>query len=294
LEQKQNSVYIDGCFDLVHCGHFNAIRQASLLAPRLVVGVNSDEDIFITKGPSILNINERCAIIESCKWVTEVQRDTPYSVSEEVLDLYNCQSYAHGDDPCITSDGIDICEKLREVGRFRMIKRTTGVSTTDITGRLLRLVCRDMAEVPKGIKEPPKQKFLQTAQRIRNFSLNIKGESSIREPTASDTIVYYQASCDLYHPGVIERLRRAKEQGSYLYGGLWSDEMTRYYRGDQFPLMCLQERLLMVMACKYVDDIVIEAPFIITEDLIKSLNISKVVNVCSNDDTVLPEHEKVD
>lgn len=58
--------------------------------------------------------------------------------------------------------------------------------------------------------------------------------------------------------------------------------------------MCLQERLLMVMACKYVDDIVIEAPFIITEDLIKSLNISKVVNVSSDDDAVLPEHEKVD
>ena len=122
-----------------------------MLAPRLVVGVNSDEDIFITKGPSILNIHERCAIIESCKWVTEVERDTPYTVSEEVLDQYNCEGYAHGDDPAINSEGIDICIKLRELGRFRLIKRTTGVSTTDITGRLLRLVSKDPAEVPKGI-----------------------------------------------------------------------------------------------------------------------------------------------
>ena len=51
--------------------------------------------------------------------------------------------------------------------------------------------------------------------------------------------------------------------------------------------MCLQERALMVMACKYVDDLVIEAPYIITEDLIKSLSINKVVNVKSNDDAVL-------
>ena len=40
----------------------------------------------------------------------------------------------------------------------------------------------------------------------------------------------------------------------------------------------------MVLACKYVDDIVIEAPYIITEDLIKSLNIKKVINVLTDED----------
>lgn len=58
--------------------------------------------------------------------------------------------------------------------------------------------------------------------------------------------------------------------------------------------MSLQERLLMVLACKYVDDIVIEAPYIITEDLIKSLNINKVVNVVSDDDAPIDEHRAVD
>ena len=58
--------------------------------------------------------------------------------------------------------------------------------------------------------------------------------------------------------------------------------------------MSLQERMLMVMACKYVDDVVIEAPYVITEDLIKSLSIHKVVNVVSEDDKVLPDHKHVD
>jgi glycerol-3-phosphate cytidylyltransferase-like family protein len=40
----------------------------------------------------------------------------------------------------------------------------------------------------------------------------------------------------------------------------------------------------MVLACRYVDDIVIEAPYIITEDLIKSLNIKKVINVITDED----------
>lgn len=129
---------------------------------------------------------------------------------------------------------------------------------------------------------------MQTASRIRNFG------RTIQEPKPSDKIVYYQASCDLFHPGVIERFKQAKAQGDYLYVGIWSDEMVRYYRGDKFPLMCLQERLLMALACKYVDDLVIEAPYIITEDLVRSLNISKVVDIQTEEDSVLEQHAGVD
>lgn len=161
------------------------------------------------------------------------------------------------------------------------------MSTTDITGRLLRLISKtDPLEAVE--KKPPVQKFLQTGARIRNFSTRLK------DPKPSDKIVYYQASCDLFHPGVIERLKLAKQQGDYLYVGLWSDEMVRYYRGENYPLMCLQERLLMILACKYVDDVVIEAPFIITEDLIKSLGIHKVVNILSDEDSVRSEYKSID
>ena len=70
--------------------------------------------------------------------------------------------------------------------------------------------------------------------------------------------------------------------------------MIRYYRGQKYPLLCMQERLLMALSCRYVDDVVIEAPFIITEDLIKSLDISEVVHVVTDEDTVSEEHAKID
>ena len=47
--------YVDGAFDLVHAGHFNAIRQASLLCDELVVGVNSTEEVEAVKGPGVLS-----------------------------------------------------------------------------------------------------------------------------------------------------------------------------------------------------------------------------------------------
>ena len=60
--------------------------------------------------------------------------------------------------------------------------------------------------------------------------------------------------------------------------------MIRYYRGSKYPLQGLQERLLMALSMRYVDDVVIGAPYIVTDDLIKSLNIKKVVHVRSRED----------
>lgn len=56
-------VYMDGCFDLMHYGHANALRQAKLLGDQLVVGVVSDEEIVANKGPPVLSMEERYAIL---------------------------------------------------------------------------------------------------------------------------------------------------------------------------------------------------------------------------------------
>lgn len=86
-----------------------------------------------------MTTKERADIVRSCRWVDEVAEGTEYSVSVEVLDRYNCQYYAHGDDVPIDSTGNDYCAVLTKLGRFKMFKRTTGVSTTDIIGKLLSI-----------------------------------------------------------------------------------------------------------------------------------------------------------
>jgi len=52
------------------------------------------------KGPVVLTDEERCALMNACKFVTHVEGQTPYDVSEQVLDKFDCKYYAHGDDPC--------------------------------------------------------------------------------------------------------------------------------------------------------------------------------------------------
>lgn len=58
-KKRRVRVYMDGCFDLMHYGHANALRQAKALGDELVVGLVSDEEILANKGPPVLSMEER-------------------------------------------------------------------------------------------------------------------------------------------------------------------------------------------------------------------------------------------
>ena len=128
---------------------------------------------------------------------------------------------------------------------------------------------------------------MATTRRLIHFSNN-------REPKEGDKIIYIGGSWDLMHNGHIERLKRAKEMGDFVYAGVWSDEIVSYYKGNNFPLMSLHERVLMVLSCKYVDDVVIGAPYEITKDFLKSLNIHKVANCVQTNMEVQEDKNDID
>lgn len=55
-------------------------------------------------------------------------------------------------------------------------------------------------------------------------------------------------------------MQKAKEQGDFLLVGLHTDEDVSERRGPHLPIMDLHERCLSVLACKYVDEVIIGAP----------------------------------
>lgn len=77
-------VFCDGVFDLVHAGHFNALRQAAQLGDELYVGVCSDDEVLKAKGAlPLYTVEERAEIVRACKWVTDVIIGTPYDIDME-------------------------------------------------------------------------------------------------------------------------------------------------------------------------------------------------------------------
>lgn len=276
-------VWCDGCYDMMHFGHANSLRQAKMMGDYLICGVHSDAEIEKNKGPPVMTEEERYTMVESCKWVDEVVRDAPYVTTLETLDQYECDFSVHGDDITTDADGNDTYQIVKDAGRYRECKRTTGVSTTDLVGRML-LMTKDhfTPEDPKSaLPNFPETKslqdlsggankaspytgvsqFLPTTRKLVQFSEN-------REPKAGDRVVYIDGAFDLFHVGHVEILKRAKALGDFLIVGLHTDQVVNRVRGGNYPIMNLHERTLSTLACKYVDEVVIGAPYSVTKEIL--------------------------
>merc|ERR1719192_193615 len=135
MSKRPIRVYVDGCWDVMHSGHYNALRQAKTLGDVLVVGVHSDAEIERNKREPVMNNEQRMAAVKSCKWADEVVFDVPYAATPKLLDKLKCDFVAHGDDIPIAANGHSAYHEVMD--RLRIFRRTPGVSTTHLIQRLL-------------------------------------------------------------------------------------------------------------------------------------------------------------
>ncbi|XGW32380.1 hypothetical protein V3C99_017156 [Haemonchus contortus] len=320
---KGDRIWCDGCYDMVHFGHANQLRQAKQFGKKLIVGVHNDEEITIHKGPPVFNEEERYRMVEGIKWVDEVVEDAPYITTVETLNRYDCDFCVHGDDITLTADGRDTYEEVKKAKRYRECRRTAGVSTTDLVGRMLLLTkChhvseehmdqhRERARTLSTADNKGKVKQLYLKKLItRRTSLDQlmngndvflgRGKDSVaqspwtrvsrfmattqtivefaegRAPRPTDKIVYVCGAFDLFHIGHLSFLEEAAKLGDYLIVGILTDQVINEYKGSNHPIMSLHERVLSVLAYKPVNEVVIGAPYSVTDDIIDRFNISIV------------------
>ncbi|CAG9947493.1 unnamed protein product [Clonostachys rosea f. rosea IK726] len=136
-ELLEGRIWVDGCFDFFHHGHAGAIVQARQLGDELYAGVHSDEAILANKGPTVMTLDERIAATDACRWVTRSIANAPYVTHLEFISHYGCKYVVHGDDITSDSDGNDCYRFVKAAGRFKVVKRSPGISTTDLVGRML-------------------------------------------------------------------------------------------------------------------------------------------------------------
>jgi len=89
------------------------------------------------KGPTVMTLKERVAAVEACRWATQAIPDAPYVTSLPWISHYGCKYVVHGDDITSDSSGEDCYRFVKAAGRFKVVKRTPGISTTDLVGRML-------------------------------------------------------------------------------------------------------------------------------------------------------------
>jgi glycerol-3-phosphate cytidylyltransferase len=88
--------------------------------------------------------------------------------------------------------------------------------------------------------------------------------------------VYVDMVADLFHYGHVEFLRRAKELGDELVVGIHSDDAVASYK--RRPIMTMDERVRVVEGCRYVDEVIPDAPVDPGEDWIERHRIDLVVH----------------
>lgn len=119
-------------------------------------------------------------------------------------------------------------------------------------------------------------------------------------PQPGDKVVYVAGAFDLFHVGHLDFLEAAKKEGDFLIVGLHTDPTVNRYKGHNYPIMNLHERVLSVLACKvgaidfsvvvvspatrrwdskffqYVNEVVIGAPYAVTQELLSHFNVDVV------------------
>ena len=134
-------VLANGCFDVLHVGHVRYLAGARQLGDILIVGINSDEQVAIQKGPGrpVLPANERAEIVAALESVTYVTIFEEPTVEQLLLAL-KPDVHAKGTD--YTTDSVPERDVVRSYGgEVAIVGDPKDHSTTEIIQRLGSAKC---------------------------------------------------------------------------------------------------------------------------------------------------------
>jgi len=131
VTKPQTTVWVNGCFDIIHAGHIEMLKYARSVGDRVVVGLDTDERVQQSKGMDrpINTLQHRKTVMEAIRYVDEVVMFG----SDDAL--RNAISWSQADIIVVGEEytGRVIGEEL--VREIKYFPRVHNLSTTNIVGR---------------------------------------------------------------------------------------------------------------------------------------------------------------
>jgi len=129
-------VYADLVADLFHYGHVELLRKAREMGDYLLVGINADDVLVSYKRRPVLTMGERVAVVAGCRYADEVLANAPLRVDRAWIEEHDIHLVVHGDD--FPQDKLEyFCRVPMEMGIFRTVLYTQGISTSEIIRRVV-------------------------------------------------------------------------------------------------------------------------------------------------------------
>ena len=122
-------VWTNGCFDVLHRGHFEMLKYARSLGDYLIVGIDTDQKVKKDKGENrpFNNLQDRKFALESIRYVDKVMPFESREHLEYLVKILEPEVMVIGSDwKGKEVVGGEYCTELR------FFDRISGYSTTDI------------------------------------------------------------------------------------------------------------------------------------------------------------------
>jgi glycerol-3-phosphate cytidylyltransferase len=126
IDGKFKTVLTYGTFDLLHYGHLEILKRASLLGNKLIVGVSTDKFNEIKGKTCVLPYQKRKELIESLDYVDKVIPENNWDQKVTDIQGNNIDIFVMGDDWEGKFDELKVfCEVI-------YLPRTKGISSTKL------------------------------------------------------------------------------------------------------------------------------------------------------------------
>lgn len=131
-------VFTNGCFDILHKGHVEYLRQAKHYGDILIVGINSDTSVRKIKGGGrpVMPLESRLAVVDALKFVDIVvpfDEHTPV----ELIKLIKPDIHVKGGD--YQEDELPETPIVKQLGgKVVIVPLVEGYSTTSIIEKIRR------------------------------------------------------------------------------------------------------------------------------------------------------------
>lgn len=138
--ENKKVVWTNGCYDLVHAGHILYLEKAKSLGDVLVVGLNSDRSVRLSKGPNrpIVTESQRAKLMSALSCVDYVivfDDPSPLKIIEQIKP----HVYAKGGDYDINSINQNERKSVEGYGgEIALLPGVKGMSTTNLIEKILK------------------------------------------------------------------------------------------------------------------------------------------------------------
>ena len=136
-EKKEQIVFTNGCFDIIHRGHVDYLARAASLGSKMIIGLNTDNSVRRLKGNSrpVSDEYSRAFVLAAFTFVDAIilfDEDTPYNLIQHIQPNILVKGSDYKEDDIV---GADIVKA--KGGKIVTIDFVPGFSTSSILEKLV-------------------------------------------------------------------------------------------------------------------------------------------------------------